>query len=167
MYSNLHFSRCLNMTVGHRILNLTQGVCRFSAFGKPTSLWGNSELVVVLMISKQCKVKRREMSQRRPVVGRVESVVGGSSRLSNARRGPADTSRHRHWRDKRQGTGRDDFRFYPSRSGPHVVISSPSGHIFIKIVSPKFAGRYHCSSDFEIQRSVEFWLLPRLVLLLY
>lgn len=46
------------------------------------------------------------MSQRRPVVGRVESVVGGSSRLSNTRSGRPDTSRHRHWRDRRGGTGR-------------------------------------------------------------
>lgn len=47
------------------------------------------------------------MSQRRPVVGRVESVVGGSSRLSNMRwSGRPDTSRHRHWRDRRGGTGR-------------------------------------------------------------
>lgn len=71
-------------------------------------------------------------------------------------RGPADPTPADTDTDGTGGEGRDDFRFYPSRSGPHVVISSPSGHIFIKIVSPTFAGQYHCSYVFEIQRSVEF-----------
>lgn len=82
-------------------------------------------------------------------------------------RGPADATPSLTGQAARDGTGRDDFRFYPSRSGPHVVISSPSGHIFIKIVSPTFAGRYHCCYDFEIQRSDEFGWLPRTELFVY